>query len=169
VPESIESRLLRGTRRELGEANTIALEVAENPSLAKELIDACSSEYDPLKMRAFDALEKALRTNRALDTSQTRDVLLSGLTHDWWEVRIQCIRGISLCKWKNPKSVAIQVTPILQDSAKFVRAWAMDTAVQLACQDHDLIPWAEDAIQMGLHSGIPSLIKRSQKSSKDLP
>jgi hypothetical protein len=162
-------RLAGGIRKNIGFSDDVAAEVQQNPKKLAELIECCKSSDSLLQMRAFDALEKALRKNPSLDTPQSQSVLLSGLTHPFWEVRIQCIRGISLCKWSDPTKIAAEVTPLLNDEAKFVRAWAIDTAVQLARQDNTLTKWAEDAIQTGLNSRFPSIVKRAQKSAQDLP
>ena len=164
---SLLDRLIPGTRREIGAANDIAAEVAADPGLLQELLGACEFEEDVVRMRAFDALEKAVRANREL-AEGAKEMFLAGLGHDWWEVRIQCIRGIGMCNWESVRAVAERVDPLLDDEAKFVRAWAIDTAVQLAKQDDTLVEWAQGAVQMGLESGVPSIIKRAQKSGREL-
>lgn len=160
-------RLLVGSRKEIGAADDIAAEVAAQPELLDELLSACEIEIDPARMRAFDALEKAVRRNREL-ANLAKAKFLDGLDHEWWEVRIQCVRGIGLCQWDDARSVADLVDPALNDEAKFVRAWAIDTAVQLAKQDVELVPWAHEAVQMGLSSGMASVVKRAQKSGREL-
>jgi HEAT repeat protein len=167
MPNIIE-RLAPGSRRQLGAANEIAAEVARQISLLPELLESTQIENDLIKMRAYDALEKALRANSKLDNPETREALIKGLTHEWWEVRIQCIRAVGLCTWDRPSEVAEQIKPLLNDPAKFVRAWAVDTAVLLALQDQSLYPWAEDVIQQGLESQYKSVVKRAQKSARIL-
>ncbi|MBX3113701.1 MAG: hypothetical protein KF836_03970 [Fimbriimonadaceae bacterium] len=167
VPESFESRLSRGTRKEIGEADAVAQEVASEPLLISELLEVCKSTDDLTRMRAFDALEKAVRANRSL-ARQAGDTFLLGLAESIWEVRLQAVRGVGLVQWNDPKTAAKSVEPLLSDEAKFVQAWAIDTATRLAISEPELRDWAAKAIQSGLDSGIPSIAARCRKLAKEL-
>lgn len=167
MPESFESRLSRGTRKEIGEADAVAQEVARKPSLISELLEVCKSTDDLTRMRAFDALEKAVRANPTL-AGQAADTFILGLTDSIWEVRLQAIRGVGLVQWNESKAVAKVVEPLLSDEAKFVQAWAIDTATRLAISEPELRDWGAEAIQTGLNSGIPSIAARCRKLAKEL-
>ena len=163
-----EVRLSGGWRQTVGEANSVAYEVAADPTLAAELWEAVGAADDVVAGRAVDALEKASRTRPEVLDGREDEILeelsCSPLPEVRWNVG-RLVPRLSLRDEQVPEAAAV-LERLLTDSSRIAQALALDGLVTLADAHPGLADRAAVALTAALENPSPAVRARARELTR---
>jgi hypothetical protein len=159
------AQLSGGGRQSIGEANAVARQVEDSPSLATQLWEAITFPDPVVSMRAVDELEKVSVTNAEVLRGHEQEVLESLACSDLPEVRWHVgllIPRLRLDRRQLTRAAAV-LDRLLDDPGRIVQANALTGTVLLADEHPDLVERADRALSRTSRSPHASVRARARR------
>jgi len=158
-------RLRGGDRRSTGNADAVAEEIVTNPELFNAVFNGLYHDDPVLRMRAADALEKAIQKCPELLAGYSSKIISILESVDQQEVcwhMAQISPRLDLTK-SEKKQILELLNRLLSHKSKIVRVSAMDAMTCFAERDETIRDEVKEIIKEQMKSGIPSILSRGRK------
>jgi HEAT repeat protein len=157
-------KLDSGDHRTIGRSNEVAREIAKNPALFAEVIEAMLHPDPRIRMRAADAVEKATVASPELLQPYKQTILKRIAVIDQQEIRwhvAQMLPRLRLTAKERNRAIEI-LLGYLEDKSSIVKTFAMQALADLAPQDPRVI----SLLEFLTTTGTPAMRARGRKLLK---
>jgi HEAT repeat protein len=157
-------KLDSGDHRTIGRSNEVAREIAKNPALFAEVIEAMLHPDPRIRMRAADAVEKATVASPELLQPYKQTILKRIAVIEQQEIRwhvAQMLPRLRLTAKERNRAIEI-LLGYLEDKSSIVKTFAMQALADLAPQDPRVI----SLLEFLTTTGTPAMRARGRKLLK---
>ncbi|WP_109449485.1 ACT domain-containing protein [Azospirillum sp. TSH64] len=166
---SLARRLAIGDRRAMGDAPSVADEVAADRGKLAELVGCLFDGNASVRMRAADALERVSRGNAGWLDPYVEHLLTDAVAIEQAEVRwhiAQIVPRLTMTEEQRHRAAVLLADWFENSPSRIVQTSALQAVVDLAESDADLRATSAEMLGRAMRSGVPSLAARARRILK---